>query len=59
MRMFSQVTAKPRAGLLGQLIIFQFGYFRILQCMVVRMIGETEEKLLKPKSHVNKRPANV
>ena len=50
---------KPRPGLLGQLVIFQFGSFRILQCMVVRMISENEEKLMIPKSHGKKRPVDV
>lgn len=54
-----QVTAKPRPGLLGQLIIFQFGSFHVLQCMVVRTISENEEKLLKPKSHNPSRPDNM
>ena len=59
LHMSTQVTAKPRPGLLGQLIIFQFGAFHILQCMVVRMLGENEEKLIKPRSFGMKRPPNV
>lgn len=54
-----QVTAKPRSGLLGQLVVFQFGSFRILQCLVVRVISENEEKLRKIKSLPTKRPPNV
>lgn len=50
---------KPRSGLLGQLVIFQFASFRIVQCLVVRMISENEEKLMKSKSHTTNRPPNV
>lgn len=56
---YLQVTVKPRPGLLGQLVIFQFGSFHILQCMVVRMIDENEVKLIRPKSHNIKRPTDV
>lgn len=59
MTVCAQVSVRPRSGLLGQVVIFQFGSFRISKCLVVRVVSESEEKLRKLKSHPAKRPANV
>ena len=49
----------PRSGVLGQLIVFYFGSFRLLQSMVVRMLTEHEEISMSFSSQKSRKPANV
>lgn len=43
---FLQISLKPRSGVLGQLVIFDFGSFRLARGLSIHVLNETERKLV-------------
>ena len=42
-----QVSVTPRSGTLGQLVLFDFGSFHLVQALMVHVLSEQETKLLQ------------
>ena len=54
----SQIVFKPRSGVLGQMVIFDFGNFYMIRYLCVHVINEQDKRLLAPSTQrkFNNRP---
>ena len=43
---FSQIVFKPRSGVLGQSVLFNFGTFYMMRCLCVHVVNEQDRRTL-------------
>ena len=58
--LFTQIGLKPRTGLLGQIVLFDFGSFYMLRCLSIHVINEQDRRTLtSTQKKVRRRPEKM